>query len=80
MAEAEKDLVVHEFRFDAPKLPEFITLPFKVAAGTLDKPIGELTMPEVLAWAACLCYGIVGVEIAMNVVRVAVGGERRSRR
>lgn len=54
----------------APLLP--------VLEATRDKPLGQLTMTELLSWAAVLGYVTlsvtVGEVLALNVLRVAVRG------
>lgn len=53
-----------------------IEKPFLVATGCVDKPVGELTMPELMSWVYCLGYGgltgfIIGKMIA-NLLGVAL--------
>lgn len=55
--------------------------PFDRAAATVDKPIGELTMPEAMDWAVVIGYaGLTGYVIgkmAGNLLEVMLGGRRR---
>lgn len=51
-----------------------------LCALTIKKPLGELTMPELLAWGICLSYGamtgyVIG-KVTANLVEVAVRGRR----
>jgi hypothetical protein len=55
--------------------------PFERAAETVHKPIGQLTVPEAVDWAACLGYaaltGYVIGKMAGNLLEVGLGGRRR---
>ena len=55
--------------------------PLDRTAATAAKPVGELTMPEVMDWAVVLGYaGLTGYVIgkmAGNLLEVMLGGRRR---
>jgi len=58
-----------------------ITGSLEVVTGTVDKPVGALTMIELMAWASVLGYaalsGYVAGRIAGNVAAVALRGPAR---
>lgn len=52
--------------------------PLQIAAATKDKPLGELTMTEFLAWGAVIMYataaGMLAGHLLANVATVALRG------
>ena len=67
---------------DMPRLARLWLRPVEpllpVLRETRDKPLGQLTVPELLTWAACLGYMVASMALAetlaLNLVRVAVRG------
>jgi len=55
--------------------------PYQRALRTVDKPVGDMTVPEVFDWALVLGYaGVTGYAIgkmAGNLLEVLLGGRRR---
>jgi hypothetical protein len=55
--------------------------PMRIAAASVDKPVGQMTMGELMSWAAVLAYaglsGYVAGRIAGNLALAALRGPGR---
>ena len=71
---------------ERPTLFDYWLMPISQAlettSETASKPLAELTVPDLIAWAAVLGYsaltGYILGKIAVNIAGVALGGPRRS--
>jgi hypothetical protein len=83
-----EDLTTPEHELHAPARPALYDLwlmpirkPLAQASATAEKPIGEMTVPDLMAWVYVLGYGGISGYIAGrligNLLVVALGGPRR---
>jgi hypothetical protein len=78
-ADAEPPLSPLQFLQDIWMMP--IRRQAEIADASADKPLGEMTMPEMLSWGVVLAYGgatgyVIGT-MAANLLAAALGGRRR---